>query len=160
MDMATLSERSPGTAVADSVVALLRAVRRSRARQMAAAGDDMGSVTQMLLRTVSVDGPMRASALATGVHSDLSTVSRQVAALVSGGLLERRADPADGRACLLAVTDAGHATIAAHEHARTEFFTRVLDGWGTDDLSRFAQLLERFTADYETTHAEWMAGMA
>jgi len=146
--------------VADSIVGLLRAVRRGRARQLAATGDDVGSVTQLLLRTVAGDGPMRASALAIDVHSDLSTVSRQVAALVAGGLLERRADPVDGRACLLAVTDAGLATIAAHEQARAAFFARVLDGWDAEELSRFTGLLERFTVGFEATHAAWMADLA
>ena len=72
---------------------------------------------------------MRASALAASVHSDLSTVSRQVAALVGRGLLERRADQRDGRACVLAVTEAGRAGIAEHERGRQAFFDEVLAGW-------------------------------
>jgi DNA-binding MarR family transcriptional regulator len=143
-------------AIAESLAGLLRAVRRSRARQVEAAGDNVSSVTQLLLRTIAADGPMRASDLALGVHSDLSTVSRQVAALVASGLLERRADPVDGRACLLAVTDAAQATIAEHEQARAAFFARVLDGWDARDVDRFAVLLERFTSSYEMTHAAWM----
>ena len=142
--------------VADSVIDLLRTVRRSKARQLAAAGDDIDSVTQVLLRTVAAEGPMRASALAAGVQSDLSTVSRQVAALVARGLLERRADPVDGRASLLVVTDAGHAMIAEHEHARAAFFEQVLSGWSPEDMDRFVHLLERFTAAYDTTHTHWM----
>jgi DNA-binding MarR family transcriptional regulator len=150
-----------GTAsVADSVTELLRTVRRSKARLLAAAGDDVDSVTQILLRTVATEGPMRASALAASVQSDLSTVSRQVAALVTRGLLERRADPVDGRASLLVVTAAGQAMIAEREHARTAFFEQVLDGWSAEEMARFAQLLERFTAAYDTTHTHWMTEAA
>ncbi|QMU80482.1 winged helix-turn-helix transcriptional regulator [Streptacidiphilus sp. PB12-B1b] len=99
---------------------------------------------------------MRASALAAGVQSDLSTVSRQVAALVTHGLLERQADPVDGRASLLVVTAAGQAVIAEHEHARAAFFEQVLSDWTPDELGQFRQLLERFTAAYDITHTQWM----
>ena len=115
--------------VTESFLDLQRTVRRSKARLLAAAGDDVESATQVLLHTVAAEGPMRASALAASVHSDLSTVSRQVAALVSRGLLERRADQLDGRASLLAVTDAGRAAIAEHEQGRQAFFDEVLTGW-------------------------------
>ncbi len=153
----TDTNRSGVAVVADSVVSLLRTVRRAKARLIAAASDDVESASQLLLRTLAADGPMRASALAASVHSDLSTVSRQVAGLVANGLLERRADPVDGRASLLVVTDAGQAVIAEHEHVRTAFFTQVLDGWNDAELTQFSSLLERFTAAYEQTHADWMA---
>jgi DNA-binding MarR family transcriptional regulator len=143
-------------AVADSVGGLLRTVRRGKARLVAVAGDDVESATQLLLRTAAADGPMRASDLAASVQSDLSTVSRQVAGLVAGGLLERRADPVDGRACLLVVTDAGHAVISEHERRRVVFFTEVLDGWDDEQLTQFSSLLERFTTAYEQTHADWI----
>jgi DNA-binding MarR family transcriptional regulator len=146
--------------VADAVIDLLRTVRRSKARLMAAASDDVDSATQMLLRTVASDGPMRASALAASVQSDLSTVSRQVASLVTRGLLERRADQVDGRANLLVVTDAGQAMLAEHGRARLAFFEQVLDGWTPEERGQFTHLLERFTAAYDTTHIHWMTGAA
>jgi DNA-binding MarR family transcriptional regulator len=149
--------RADATAsVTESFIDLQRTVRRSKARLLAAAGDDVESAGQLLLHTVQADGPMRASALAASVQSDLSTVSRQVAALISRGLLERRADQLDGRASLLAVTEAGRARIAEHEQGRQAFFTEVLSGWTTAELSQFAQQLERFTASYDQIHTAWM----
>jgi DNA-binding MarR family transcriptional regulator len=143
------------TAVADSVVGLVQAVRSSKAKLLAAARTDVESAAQLLLRTVAHEGPMRASAMAELVHLDLSTVSRQTSALVSRGLLERRADPEDGRASLLALTDAGHDVLAAQARTRQSFFEDVLAGWKVADLHRFAELLERFTADYQDTHLTW-----
>jgi len=148
------------TRVADSVVQLLRIVRRSKARVLATAGKDVESATQILLRTVALEGPMRASALAASVGSDLSTVSRQVAALVGRGLLERRADQLDGRASLLVVTEIGRAVIAEHEQGRQQFFEAVLASWTADELQCFAGLLERFTASYDLTHKAWMLDRA
>jgi DNA-binding MarR family transcriptional regulator len=148
------------TRVADSVVQLLRIVRRAKARVLATAGKDVESATQILLRTVELEGPMRASALAASVGSDLSTVSRQVAALVGRGLLERRADQLDGRASLLVVTEGGRAVIAEHEQGRQEFFEEVLASWTGDELQQFAGFLERFSASYDLTHKAWMLDRA
>jgi DNA-binding MarR family transcriptional regulator len=142
--------------VAESFVGLMRTVRRSKARLLAASGNDVESASHLLLHTVAAEGPMRASALAASVHSDLSTVSRQVTVLVARGLLERQADQLDGRASLLAVTAAGRAAIAEHDRGREAFFDAVLAGWGTEEMSQFARQLERFTAAYDDIHAAWM----
>ena len=147
--------REPVASVADSFSELQRTVRRSKARLLAAA-DDVDSATQLLLHTVAAEGPMRASALAASVQADLSTVSRQVAALASRGLLERQADQFDGRACVLAVTDAGRTAIAEHEHGRQKFFDAVLADWNTEEMRQFARQLERFTAAYDRVHTAWM----
>ena len=142
--------------VTESFIDLQRTVRRSKARLLAAAGNDVESATHVLLHIVESEGPMRASALAASVQADLSTVSRQVAALVGRGLLERRADQLDGRASLLAVTGAGRAAIARHEQGRQEFFDDVLTGWSTEELRQFAQQMERFTAAYDRIHTDRM----
>ena len=146
--------REPVAKVADSFSELQRTVRRSKARLLA--GDDVDSAAQLLLHAVAAEGPMRASALAASVQADLSTVSRQVAALVGRGLLERQADQFDGRACLLAVTDAGRAAIAEHEQGRQTFFDAVLADWNTEEMRQFARQLERFTAAYDRVHTAWM----
>jgi len=162
----TGSRRPPGArlestaSVAAAFMNLQRTVRRSKARLLAAAGNDVESATHVLLHTVEADGPMRASTLADSVQADLSTVSRQVATLVGRGLLERRADQLDGRASLLAVTDAGRAAIAQHEQGRQAFFDEVLTGWSTEELRQFARQLERFTAAYDHVHTAWTGGRA
>jgi DNA-binding MarR family transcriptional regulator len=148
--------REATAAVTESFIDLQRTVRRAKARLLDAAGNDVESASHALLHTVQSEGPMRASALAASVHSDLSTVSRQVTVLVSRGLLERRADQLDGRASLLAVTDAGLAAIAQHERGRQSFFDDVLTGWSTEELEQFAQQLERFTAAYDQIHTARM----
>jgi DNA-binding MarR family transcriptional regulator len=102
---------------------------------------------------LSNGGPMRAGEIAGCLQSDPSTVSRQVATMVKEGLLERRADPEDGRASILALTPKGEAAIAEHRRLRIAHFADMLSDWNERDLSRFATMLHRFTADFEkSTH--------
>jgi DNA-binding MarR family transcriptional regulator len=150
----------PAASVAESFIGLMRTVRRSKARLLDAAGRDVDSASQVLLHTLAAEGPMRASALASSVQADLSTVSRQVTALVGHGLLERQADQHDGRATLLAVTSAGRDAVARHEQNRQAFFEAVLSGWTPAEMRQFAQQLERFTAAYDHVHAAWISERA
>jgi DNA-binding MarR family transcriptional regulator len=150
--------REQVAAVADTFVELMRAFGRARARLLAAAAHDVEWSAHVLLKCLHVEGPMRASGLAECVHSDPSTVSRQVAALVKEGLLERRADPEDGRASLLVLTPKAQAVLAEHNEIRLDFFARVLDGWSADEVAQFAALLARFTADYENANTDVLPG--
>jgi DNA-binding MarR family transcriptional regulator len=143
-------------AVADSVVELLRSFSKARARLLATAAHDVEWSAHVLLKCIANEGPLRASDVAECLHSDPSTVSRQVAALVKDGLLERRADPADGRASLLALTAKADSVLAEHDQLRVEHFARVLDGWSDTDLRRFATMLRRFTEAYETENGTWI----
>ena len=152
--------REPVASVADSFSELQRTVRRSKARLLAPLATTSTRLPSCCCTQWQSEGPMRASALAASVQADLSTVSRQVATLVGRGLLERQADQFDGRACLLAVTDAGRAAIAEHEQGRQTFFDAVLADWNTEEMRQFARQLERFTAAYDHVHTAWMSERA
>lgn len=143
--------------VADTVLDLMHSFTKVKAKMVESAQNDVEWAANVLLRSLGAEGPMRASVLAESVGSDLSTVSRQVAALVRSGLLERRADQVDGRACLLVPTDAGQDVIVQHDRARTDFFSRMLTDWNSEDLDQFGALLSRFTSDYSRMNREWLA---
>jgi DNA-binding MarR family transcriptional regulator len=143
-------------AVADTFVLLTRSFARARARLLAAAAHDVEWSAHIVLKVLASEGPMRSSALAERIESDPSTVSRQVAALVKNGLLERRADPEDGRACLLVPTAKADAVLSEHNDIRLEHFSRMLGDWSDDDISTFATLLRRFTDDFESANNDWL----
>ena len=105
--------------------------------------------TVIVLKTLVALGPSRSSALAAAVHSDPSTISRQVAALVRDGLIERRADQDDGRASLLAATPAGLVLLEEQRRRMGISLARVVQNWTPEDLERFVELFERFVADHE-----------
>lgn len=111
--------------------------------------DGLDRPSFMLLFTLVCAGPSRVTTLAGAVHSDPSTVSRQTANLVGMGLLERRADPDDGRASLLAVTEAGMALLGRVRQCRDERIAAITELWEPDEREQFADLLDRFTAGFE-----------
>lgn len=155
-----VADRSAVVAVADNFVTLVRSFMRTRAQHMAAAADDVEWAAQMVLKSLAAVGPARSSTLAEHMYTDPSTVSRQVAALVKEGLVERRADPDDGRACLLVLTDAATEVLARHEQTRVDYFATMLADWSERDLNRFADLLQRFTDDYQAASSAWLAERA
>lgn len=117
------------------------------AARLSRAGVDRSAI--VLLKNLVALGPVRLGTLAEAVHSDPSTVSRQVAALVKEGLVARQADPDDGRASLLAPTDDGMAVL---ERQRARFacsLAQMVRHWDADDLDTFIGLFERFNADHE-----------
>jgi DNA-binding MarR family transcriptional regulator len=136
-------------AVMDQIIRFFRLMKRASARFASQQKDGIEQAAYMLLAVLATDGPQRTTALADAVHSDTSTVSRQVGTLVRHGLVERQADPADGRACLLAATDTGLRCYAAQRTARAGEMADVLGGWSSDDLRTVATLLERLNADFE-----------
>ena len=136
-------------AFADAFTKLTRSSVRTRQQFLAAAKHNVEWSASVIISYVVHEGPLRASALAETVQSDPSTISRQVATLVKDGLLERRADPVDGRASLLVATAKGHAAYRAQVEMRNEHFAEMLASWGERDLRRFTALLRRFTDDYD-----------
>src|SRR5438105_13588068 len=115
--------------VADTFVDLARTFTRARAKLLAKAQHDVEWSAHVLLKALSIEGPMRASDLADRIDSDPSTVSRQVAALVKNGFVERQADPEDGRASLLVPTSKADAVLSEHNEIRLDHFNRMLSDW-------------------------------
>lgn len=98
----------------------------------------------MLLPPLRAMGPMRITDLAEVKGADPSTVSRQAAQLVKAGLARREADPADGRASRLAVTDTGVAACDRLRDARVAMLTQVLSDWPADRIAAFSAEFEQF----------------
>ncbi|KAA2262470.1 MarR family transcriptional regulator [Solihabitans fulvus] len=122
-------------------------LQASVAAHLSKAGIDKAAY--VLLATLAANGPSRSSALAEAVYSDPSTVSRQVAQLVKDGLVERRADPEDGRASVLAATEAGCAFLDSSRERRNAALARMFGDWSPEDLGTFAAAYERFADAYE-----------
>lgn len=95
--------------------------------------------------------PRRVSALADCIHSDVSTVSRQVSTLVGHGLLQKVSDPEDGRAQVVALSDEGKVLLGRIQDQRNAWFRQLMQDWSADDAAAFAGYLERFGHALEAT---------
>jgi len=134
--------------IADELVRFHRLM--ARARGMLNVGDFGAEYSAlMLLFPLRYRGPMRATDLAEIKQADPSTVSRQVAQLVKAGLARREADPGDGRASRLAITDAGLAAVGQLEEARQAWLRDVLGNWSPDQAATFAGLFAEFNSSVE-----------
>jgi len=71
-------------------------------------------------------GPMTVTALAERLNIDRTNVSRLCARMSSSGEVERVANPADGRARLVQLTDKGERLAATVDQSSTEYFATVL----------------------------------
>lgn len=79
---------------------------------------------------------------------DISTVSRQAAALEQKGYVHRMPDPLDGRACSFQVTDLGKKELAECKRARLMRVTELLKSWSDEERRMFGQLLTKFNRTF------------
>ena len=101
--------------------------------------------------------PRRVSVLADCVHSDVSTVSRQVSNLEGHGLVDKVSDPDDGRAQVVRLSEDGHTLLSGIQQQRTEWFRELMGDWTAEEASDFAGHLERFGADLERSREQLLA---
>jgi DNA-binding MarR family transcriptional regulator len=140
---AAAATTTPKALLSAEVVRLVRASHGFRAQIHAAKPDGIEWAGSMLLLQLCKDGPQRSSSLAAAVCVDPSTVSRQIGDLVDLGLVERRADPHDGRATLLAATQAGEMRYQQLHERRDRAFALMLAEWSDPDVSALVDLLRR-----------------
>jgi len=134
------------------IVQLVRLYGSIRAR--VTSGPDGEPSPLFLLVKIAHLGPSRASDLAEYMCSDPSTVSRQVSSLVKSGLIERRADPADGRASILVPTELGAQRVSEHERRRGDLVMPVLKDWSAEDRDDLLRLLRKYTHGVEERRDE------
>ncbi|MEV4657298.1 MarR family transcriptional regulator [Micromonospora sp. NPDC049301] len=107
----------------------------------------------MLVQIHQLSSGCHAHELAQRTRLDPSTVSRSVAALVGHDLVERRPDPTDKRASVLAITPAGRAALAGTHSWYGEVLERALADWTPGEVEAFTAALDRFTRDLEVALA-------
>ncbi len=146
-----MSDQQADEATAKLTGELVRFARLGvRAKGMLNVGDLGAEFSAlMLLFPLRHMGPMRVTDLAEIKQADPSTVSRQAAQLVKAGLARREADPADGRASRLAVTETGMAACQQLHEARHALISRVLSDWPPEKVDAFAGLFAEFNSSVE-----------
>jgi DNA-binding MarR family transcriptional regulator len=133
---------------------LLRRSRAISARLARELHPDLDGAAYGLLALLQDAGPLRASDLVARLGLDKSTVSRQVASLVDLGLVDRAADPADGRAQVLTASAEGAARLARIREVRRARWEADLTDWPAQDVANLGELLGRLNRLGEAREAE------
>jgi DNA-binding MarR family transcriptional regulator len=102
----------------------------------------------LLLRQIDRHGSAGVKALAEEFRLDISTVSRQTAALEGKGYVVRTPDPNDGRACSFAITESGAKEMESCRQARLDRLTEKLGEWTDEESIEFGKLLEKFNRTF------------
>jgi DNA-binding MarR family transcriptional regulator len=129
----------------EAVIALLmQAGRRLRTRHPL---DQIDPSSLPLAKQLLGTQAMRVSDLASCVELDTSTVSRQIKQLEDKGIVERTADPGDGRASLVRLTEHGREIVIAGFRRRFDRIRTALEPWSEADRTKLQALLTRLAAD-------------
>jgi DNA-binding MarR family transcriptional regulator len=131
----------------DSIAGIERQVTLFLRRAESARRDEViDRSAYLLLGELAARGPLGIGALAAAFQLDISTASRQAAALEAKGLVEREQDPTDGRVSLLRISPCGRRQLETTREARLALFGSLLGGWSEDDLRQFGTYLTRLNA--------------
>lgn len=121
---------------------------RRKLKEIYDVGDLTPSQTSVLSR-LDKDGAASASDLAAAERVRPQSMAATLAALDERGLIQRRADPHDGRRQLISLSPAGREFIDDSRQAREEWLTRALQDRYTEAerhaLIEALALLDRLT---------------
>jgi DNA-binding MarR family transcriptional regulator len=133
-------------AAAAAFMTASRALLGISLRSVAAAPVPLTVPQHRLLVLVSSDGPRRVGTLADDLGVNQSNASRLVARLAEQGLVQRVADPADGRVSVVEATAAGRRVLDAVSEHRLRELRAVVAGMPPASWRPAVEVLHAFNA--------------
>ncbi|MBO0896640.1 MULTISPECIES: MarR family winged helix-turn-helix transcriptional regulator [Arthrobacter] len=125
--------------------------RRARSNSYKVAREvhpDMEPAAYGLLVLLQKQQDMRLTDIAASIGIGKPSVSRQIVMLESLGLVQKHADPLDGRAQSISLTPAGSEALAKTQSARKELFRTLLEDWDDEELEQLGSLLTKLNHSY------------
>ncbi len=98
----------------------------------------------LLLHHINLNGAAGVKALASEFDLDISTVSRQAAALEQKNYVKRVPDPVDGRAYSFQLTDLGLKELLEEKKNRKARVGDMVKNWSDEEKKVFGELLQKF----------------
>jgi DNA-binding MarR family transcriptional regulator len=123
---------------------LIRRVRRVIGERARAVHPDLQPASYLMLTYLAAEGPQRSSVLSERFGVDKGAISRQVQHLMDLGLLDREADPDDGRAMLISASPDAVRRMEVINKDRRRWLDEQLAEWSEDDLREFVTGLARY----------------
>jgi DNA-binding MarR family transcriptional regulator len=149
MVTSSLKAAMPGTApeagLGELAARLRLVITRTARRLRQEAGTDLGPSQASALATIERGGPLTPSELASIERVQRPTATRIVARLEEDGLVERVADPADGRSFTVSTTASGRELLRKLRTRKNAYLARRLRGLDEEELAilaRSADILE------------------
>jgi DNA-binding MarR family transcriptional regulator len=141
-------ERESATHALERELSVLFGRARSVSLSLAArVHPELDAACYALLLHFNDIGPVRAADVVERTGLDKSTISRQIARLDELGLIERVADPHDGRARLVQLTEIGTQRLETVRADRRARLRAIFDNWPTDEITTFSALLGKLNRD-------------
>jgi DNA-binding MarR family transcriptional regulator len=150
MTSTTATAASPGTResllgeLEDEVTVLIRRARRVIGQRARSVHPDLAPGSYLVLIHLDTCGAARLSTLVDAFEADKGAMSRKVQHLVDLGFVARTADPHDGRAQQLSLTEAGRQSLREVAQERRDLLRERLDDWDEQDLSLLVHALARY----------------
>ncbi len=140
---------TPDTTLTDSAarlrMAIVRTARRLRQEAAGAGGTGLTPTAASALATVERHGPLTPSELAEVERVKRPTATRTLRVLSEAGLVDRAADPTDGRSALVSVNAAGRERLRRLRGRKNAYLARRMRDLPDADLEtleRAAGILE------------------
>ncbi len=134
----------------ESAARLRLAITRVARRLRQEANADLSPSLTSALASIEGHGPVTPSELANCERVQRPTITRVLARLAELELVEREADPADGRSTLITITPSGRALLEDLRSRRDAFLADRLSKLSTEDravLDRASEVLESLLED-------------
>jgi len=103
----------------------------------------------LILTRLEIDSPLSLRELSEAFQLDISTINRQVAAMLKQGLVERVPDPEGGIARKIQASAKGLELVAADREQSHEGIGAVVTDWNAADIAQLSQLVSRFNESIE-----------
>jgi DNA-binding MarR family transcriptional regulator len=131
-------------AVIDAVLRATQAFVGLALRSLEAARAPITLAQYRMLAALHADDNQNVRDLASALGVERSTATRMYARLVNGGLVERKEDPTDGRAVVVALTPKGRKVVAAVAEARRRNIAALLSALPATRREQLVDLLDEF----------------
>jgi DNA-binding MarR family transcriptional regulator len=130
-----LMEKEPDSDIAEGIAEALKVGATLMVRHLAR-GTSLTSIN--VLAALAAEGPSRLTALATATGIAQPAMTQLVGRMDREGLVVRLIDPEDGRATLVAITNAGRALRSERHQSAHERMAELLDRLSADDQAMLA----------------------
>ncbi|WP_120004336.1 MarR family winged helix-turn-helix transcriptional regulator [Nesterenkonia muleiensis] len=123
--------------------------RRHNAIQLAKTIDpEIEPAAYSILFTLQREGAQRMTHISKHLGVGKPTLSRQLTTLAERGFITKRADPADGRALVISLTEQGKSRLEAAQAQRSERYLHMLEPWTEEEIIGLSGLLAKMNQTY------------